>query len=88
MPLRSRPAVTPNGQWVAYAFDDPTASNKIVISKVDGSKSVDIGTTFTACGEPALTVQNGRTLLAFTALPNSGADWRFLYVMDVTDRLL
>ena len=25
-------------------------------------------------------------LLAFTALPNSGADWRFLYVLDVTDK--
>jgi len=87
LPLRARPAITPDGKWVAYAFNDPTQSDKIVISRIDGSKAVDIPTSFTACGEPALTVQGGRTLLAFTALPSSGADWRFLYVLDVTDKL-
>jgi Tol biopolymer transport system component len=87
LPLRARPALTPDGRWVAYAFSDPTQNNKIVISRVDGSKTVEIPTTFTACGEPALTSQGGRILLAFTALPNSGADWRFLYIMDVTSQL-
>ncbi|MEQ1566482.1 MAG: hypothetical protein ABMA64_12645 [Myxococcota bacterium] len=87
LPLRARPALTPDGKWVAFAFNDPTQNGKIVLARVDGSKTVDVPTQFTACGEPSLTVQNGRTLLAFTALPNSGADWRFLYVLDVTDKV-
>lgn len=88
LPQRARPALTPDGKWVAYTFNDPTQNSKVVISKVDGSKTVEIATTFTACGEPSLTNQNGRVLLAYTALPSSGSDWRFLYVQDVTDKLL
>ncbi len=87
LPLRARPAVSPDGQWVAYGFDDPTKNTYIELKKVDGSKTVQIKTNFTACGEPAITVQNGRTLLAFTALPSSDSDWRFLYVQDITDQL-
>jgi Tol biopolymer transport system component len=88
LPQRARPALTPDGKWVAFAYNDPTQNSKIVIAKVDGSKTVDIVTPFTACGEPSLTSQNGRVLLAYTALPSSGSDWRFLYVQDVTDKLL
>ena len=40
LPLRARPAVSPDGRWVAYAFSDPTKSDKIMMSKVDGSKTV------------------------------------------------
>lgn len=87
LPLRARPSLTPDGKWVAYAFNDPAKANKIVLSRVDGSKTVEIDTQFTACGEPALSVQGGRTLLAFTALPSTGSDWRFLYIQDVTDKL-
>lgn len=87
LPHRARPAVTPDGQWVSWTWNDPTKGDKIMIARVDGSKTVTIDTNFTACGEPALTKQNGRILLAYTALPSSGADWRFLYVTDVTDRL-
>jgi Tol biopolymer transport system component len=87
LPLRARPAVSPDGKWVAFAYDDPTKSGKIMLVTLDGGTTVEISTTFTACGEPALTVQNGRTLLAFTALPSSTADWRFLYVEDITDKL-
>jgi Tol biopolymer transport system component len=88
LPLRSRPAVSPNGEWVAYTFQDPGQGNKVLLTKVDGSKTVEVTTEFTACGEPAIGVQGDRTLLAFTALPNSGSDWRFLYIKDVSDQLL
>lgn len=88
LPLRARPSVSPDGRWAAFTFNDPTKSSKIVLTRVDGSKTVEIPTTFTACGEPALGMQGGRMLLAYTALPSSGSDWRFLFVQDVTDRLL
>lgn len=87
LPLRARPATSPDGKWVAFTFSDPTQNNKIVLARVDGTKTVEIPTTFTACGEPALTVQAGRVLLAYTALPSSGSDWRFLFVQDVTAKL-
>jgi hypothetical protein len=66
---------------------DPSMDNIVQLTKVDGSTTVKVTTTFKACGEPALTVQNGRTLLAYTYLPQSGADWRHLFVEDVTDTL-
>lgn len=87
LPTRSRPAVSPDGKWVAFAYDDPTKDRQLVIKSVDGSKTVEINTEFRACGEPSIGMQGGRMLLAYTALPASGSDWRFLYVVDVTDKL-
>jgi len=87
LPLRARPAVSPDGKWVAFAYDDPTKADKIVLMTVDGSKTVDITTDFKGCGEPAIGMQGGRVMLAYTALPGSGSDWRFLYIQDVTDKL-
>ena len=46
-----------------------------------------IGTPYTACGEPALTMQGSNVILAYTALPSSDSDWRFLYIQDVTNKL-
>jgi len=86
-PTRARPAITPDGQWVAYGYDDPTKNDRIVLTRIDGSRSFEVTTEFVACGEPALSLQNGRTLLAYTALPSEDSDWRFLYVLDITDRL-
>lgn len=87
LPLRGRPAVSPDGEWVAYSYDDPQKANSIFISKVDGSQTVEIKTEHTACGEPALGKQGDRIMLGYTALPNAGAEWRFLTVVDVTDQL-
>ena len=52
-----------------------------------GGQRVEIRVEHTACGEPALTEHNGRVLPAYTSLPNSGAEWRFLTVLATTDRL-
>jgi Tol biopolymer transport system component len=87
LPHRARPAVSPNGEWVAWAWSDPTKGSKIVMARLDGTKTVEYETGLTACGEPALGQQGTKTLLAFTALPSSGSDFRFLTVVDVTDRL-
>lgn len=87
LPHRGRPAISPDGQWVAYAFDDPQLASKIVLSRVDGSKTIEIPTEHNACGEPAIGKQGDRILLAYTGLPNSGAEWRSLNVLDITDHL-
>ena len=86
LPERARPAVSPDGEWVAFGLQDPAASTKILAVKVDGSTTIEIDTPHTACGEPALTEQDGRKLLAYTGLKDKDADWRRLYVMDVTGK--
>ncbi len=87
LPHRGRPAISSDGKWVAYTADDPQKGSMIMVSTVDGEKTVTINTSHTACGEPALTESNGRIVLAYTALPGSGAEWRFLTLVDITDKL-
>jgi len=87
LPLRARPAVSPDGAWVAFSYSDPVRANQIMLARADGSATVAVPTGFTACQEPALAKQGDRVVLAFTALPASGSDWRFLHLTDVTDKL-
>ena len=87
LPLRARPPVTPDGRHVAFTWADPTKSSRVMIARVDGSRTVAHTTPFTAVGEPALAQQGPRTLLAYTALPSKGSEWRFLYVADVSDKV-
>lgn len=87
LPLRARPALSPDGRYVAYAFADPTKSKTVMIAKVDGGGATAVETPFSAVGEPAFGQQGPRTLLAYTALPASGSEWRFLYVADVSDKV-
>lgn len=87
LPLRARPALSPDGQWVSWVSADPLQDMKVMMARIDGTKTVEIATQFKGCGEPAITVAAGRTYLAYTYLPQSGADWRHLFVQDVTDKL-
>lgn len=87
LPLRARPALSPDGKWVSMTFEDPAKSSSVALMATDGSKTVTIKTPYTACGEASIGVQNGRTLLAYTALPPGGADYRKLFVVDITDKL-
>jgi Tol biopolymer transport system component len=91
LPTRARPAVSPDGLWVAYTSADPTKANKVSLSKIDGTKTVDVPSSFTACGDPAIGFQKNagatRIILAYTYLPQAGADWRHLGVEDITDKL-
>lgn len=87
LPLRARPALDPSGGWIAYTSSDPARAKGVELVRVDGSKTVTIATAYEACGEPAVTRRAGKTMLAFTALPASGADWRSLYVVDITSKL-
>ncbi len=86
LPARSAPAITPDGLSVAYAMADNELSGAIRITGLDGTNTRTLSTGLWACGEPELTEADGRLLLAFTALPNEGADWRRLHVLDVTGK--
>ncbi|MEL6344523.1 MAG: hypothetical protein AAFV53_15510 [Myxococcota bacterium] len=87
LPQRSTPALTPDAQWVVYGVEDTTASMKIMMTRIDGSKTVEVDTGLVACGEPSLVDADGRTYMAFTALPSEGADWRKLHIIDITNQL-
>ena len=96
LPLRSRPALTKDGEWVAYVSnvskdtDKEERDKNIMMVRVDGSQTVKINAPegeFNAFNEPALTVQNGQTVLAFTALPDKGGAWRFLYVQNINSQI-
>ena len=88
LPIRSTPAVSPDGQWVAFGYADPEKADKIGVVKIDGSgaKTIDTG-GLVAVGEPAIVSAGGRLFLAFTALPSEGASWRTLHIMDITGKL-
>ncbi len=83
LPHRAGPALSKG--WVAAAHDAAEKSGSIALIAVDGSARFDIQIDGTAAGEPALITHGGRTLLAYTALPNKGADWRTLRIVDITD---
>ena len=87
LPLRAQPSLTPDGQWVVYGVSAPEHSHKIFMTRVDGSKTVRIDSGKVAAGEPNVVTVSGQTYLAFTALPNAGADWRQLHVINITNQL-
>ena len=87
MPTRARPAISPDGEWVAYTYDDPTKADSVYVSRTDGTDTVMIASGFEACGEPAIGFQGGSIMLAYSALKSKGADWRFMHVEDITARL-
>jgi len=87
LPHRARPAVSPDGRWVAFAYDDPVKGDSVFVAAIDGSKTVEVKSGKKACGEPAIGVQGSRTILAFTALPSDEADWRMLIVKDISGKL-
>jgi Tol biopolymer transport system component len=87
LPARSGPAVTPDGLSVAWVSSDNEKSDAIGFTNLDGTNLRTVPTGFWACGEPELIQADGRLLLAFTALPNAGADWRRLHILDVTGKL-
>jgi Tol biopolymer transport system component len=84
LPLRASPALSPDGKWVAYGVEDPKRSNRIVLAALDGSRVVEVPTDLVACGEPAIGRSGDKLVLAYTALPHDGADWRQLQLVDVT----
>ena len=87
LPVRSAPAISPDGQWVAYGTMTAEQDDRVLLTRLDGSKTVEIKTEHKACGEPSLIEAGGRTLLAYTGLPDEGSDWRRLHIVDVTGQL-
>jgi len=87
LPLRATPAVSPDGQWIVYGVSDPEKAHFIMLTAVDGSRTIQIETDKVAAGEPAMVEAGGRMYVAFTALPAASADWRALHVMDITEQV-
>lgn len=87
LPARSTPALTPDGSAVVWASANPDQGSKLFVSKLDGSGTKEIETGMVACGDPSVVTAGGRTLLAFTALPKEGSDWRRLHIIDVTGKI-
>ena len=86
LPVRAAPALSPDGQWVAYGSDVPEQANMLFFTKLDGSATVKVDTKLKAAGEPDVVTASGRTFVAFTALPDEGADWRQLHILDISGK--
>lgn len=84
---RAAPALSPDGRWVAYGVMDPVKANQIMLSRLDGSKTVGVDTGMVAVSEPNLTSVNGRVYLAFTGIPADESEWRQVHIIDVTSSL-
>lgn len=87
LPERSRPAVSPDGKYVAYVYADPTKHDSVRVMNIASGAEKVIKTQYTACGEPAIGMKGGQYVLAYTALPSNDSDWRFLYVQDITNQI-
>jgi len=87
LPARAAPTISPDGQWVAYGTMTAEQDDRILLTRLDGSKTVEIKTEHKACGEPALIEAGGRLLLAYTGLPDEGSDWRRLHIVDITGQI-
>jgi Tol biopolymer transport system component len=86
LPLRTRPALSKDREWVAVVYAHPDLRDRVYLSRVDGTKSVVVSTTARQVAEAALAEQNGRVLLAYTGVSDEGGTRR-LYVEDVTNAL-
>lgn len=86
LPIRTTPAVTPDGKSVVYGSSEPAKDGSVYITRLDGSVTSEIKTGLAAVGEPAISTVGGKSFLSFTALPSSGSDWRQLHVVDITGK--
>jgi Tol biopolymer transport system component len=84
LPQRARPAISPDGQWVAYS---EVGAGEFVLVKADGSSRVTIPTEHTTVREPAIANSGGRLMLAYTGLITTDSDWRRLYLLDITGKI-
>ncbi len=93
LPMRAGPAITPDGRSVVYTMSDPEQGDRLMVTTLDGTKTVEVPTGLVACGEPDLVGAGGKVYAAFTALPNatddpnSASDFRQLHILDVTGKL-
>lgn len=86
LPERAAPALSPDGQWVFYGVTDPVAAQAIYAINITNGKTMVVPTRLVGAREPAVGIAGGKMMLAFTALPGEGADWRQLHVIDVSDK--
>lgn len=84
LPQRAAPSISPDGSSVLYTSAVPATDGSVFAARLDGSGTREYKTGLNAVGDPVLATVNGRSFLAFTALPATGSDWRQLHVVDVT----
>jgi Tol biopolymer transport system component len=85
LPHRAAPSVSPNGQWVAYGVTDPKKTSTLMLSKLDGSQTLELRTVWTDVGEPALVSVDGVDRVAFSAITAEGSTFRALAISEITD---
>lgn len=88
LPERARPALSPDGRWVAWCLRDPDRDDAVWVRDLSSGREVELQVQGERVGEPALGQLEDRVLLAWTALPDASANWRELYFADVTDALV
>ena len=87
LPVRAAPALTADGQWLAYGSTDPERSNAIEFVRCDGSQRTTFQTGHISPGEPALMHTADRIWLAYTARSTPDSERRSLHIADVTAHL-
>ena len=68
-------------------MSDPELADRLMVTTLDGSRTMEIPTGLVACGEPDLVAVGDKVFAAFTALPNKASDWRQLHIIDVTGQI-
>jgi Tol biopolymer transport system component len=81
-PSRGRPALTPDGRWVAWVAASARDSGVVHLTRVEDGATIAVPTPQVAVSDPALAATpSGSLILAFTWLE---AGWHHVGVADVT----
>ncbi len=80
LPSSGPPVLTPDG-WLAVVPED--SADTILIVSLDGSWRHRLSIGLSSINDLAFIRQGERDLLAFTALPHTGAGWRGVYIAEL-----
>ncbi len=82
LPTAGPPALSPDGEWVAFTHEDRDRAGSVHLVDVAGTRGVELPTSYAGCADPALALHEGRLTLAYTAL--DADDRRILVLADVS----
>jgi Tol biopolymer transport system component len=87
LPVRGSPALTADGQWLAYGSNDAALSEAIELVRLDGSQRTTIQTGHASPGDPAIITTGGRSWMAYTARTKHDGEQRSLHIAELTEQL-